>query len=90
LRDDATQTSIVVQVHDGPPDGQHPPSIVLSADPCRVDRPGFAFCGHEAELADVLLAQRADIGRKAKAGISVRSNNNLKRDDDHPNLIALQ
>jgi len=43
LRESAARISIALQVHDGPPGEHHPPSIILSADPCRLDRQGFAF-----------------------------------------------
>jgi hypothetical protein len=45
LRSNALRISIPVQVHDGPPDELHPPSVILSADPCRFTRQGFAFRG---------------------------------------------
>jgi hypothetical protein len=50
LRGGAMRISIPVQVHDGPPDELHSPSIILSADPCRFIRQGFAFCGVGAKL----------------------------------------
>jgi hypothetical protein len=50
LRSIEMRISILVQVHDGPPDVHHPPSIILSADPCRFNRQGFAFCGVGAKL----------------------------------------
>jgi hypothetical protein len=43
LRSVEMRISISMQVHDGPPGERHPPSIILSADPCRFTRQGFAF-----------------------------------------------
>jgi hypothetical protein len=50
LRGGAMRISILVQVHDGPPDVRRPPSIILSADPCRFTRQGFAVSGLGAKL----------------------------------------
>jgi hypothetical protein len=45
LRSLEIRTSMPMQVHDGPPNGPHSPSIILSADPCRSSGRDLHFAG---------------------------------------------
>jgi hypothetical protein len=51
LRSVEKRISISMQVHDGPPDERHSPSVILSADPCR-------FAGRDLHFAACLRAWR--------------------------------